>query len=201
MTQLKAAFGTLVASLVVWFVLGLTPAAAQPSNAAQAHVTFIEPLIYEGQLAMDIDMSLALNTGMREALRRGVPVFFVVELEIVNPRWWWFDKEIVKTTLVRRLWFHTLTQQWQVSTGDVAVSAGSFEQALGLLGRVRNWPIVLSDRFEPDTRYMGRVRIRLDTSQLARPLQMDANSRAEWSLNSAWKTFEFSIRRLDRSQP
>jgi hypothetical protein len=192
--------GLRLAALLIWFGFGAN-ASAQPLSAAPAEVLRIEPMVLDGQLSMNIDTQLTLNSTMRQALNRGLPLFFSIEVEINQPRWWWFDKDLVDTHLTRRLSFNNLTQQWLISTGDLSVTFTSFEQAQAALRRVRNWPVALSDRFNPDTTFEGRVRIRLDTTQLARPLQLDPANRNEWTLSSPWKAFEFMIRRPTKGAP
>lgn len=183
--------------VTLWAVMGWSSAQAVTSPA----ITRIEPVISEGQLALDIDLSLSINPTMRQTLESGVPLYFAVEVEIAKPRWWWFDQSIREATLLRRLSFNTLTRQWRVLTGDVTIASGTFEQALRGLERVRAWPIVLSDRFEPNLRYIGRVRVRLDTTLLARPLQMDTSKRNEWVMTSPWQSFDFSILRPAQVKP
>jgi hypothetical protein len=186
-------------ALLIW--LGANDVSAQPLSDAQADVLRIEPVVIDAELSMDIDTQLSLNSTMRQALNRGLPLFFSIEVKIKQPRWWWFDKDLVDTRLTRRLSFNNLTQQWHISTGDLSVTFASFEQAQAALRRVRNWPVALSDRFNPDTTYIGQVRIRLDTTQLARPLQLDPANRNDWTLSSPWKAFEFMIRRPTASTP
>lgn len=164
-------------------------------EVATASINRIDPLVVNGQLSLDIDIELQLNAMMRQALSRGVPLYFSLDLEIEQPRWWWLNKTIVDTSLERRLSYNALTRSWRVSTGDLSVPTASYEEAMSLLTRIRDWPVVMSDRFEPDEQYTGRVRIRLDADQLARPLQMDTVNRSNFSLSSPWKPFEFSIRR------
>ena len=181
----------LSAYVLMFFFLG----SAQAETTARATIERIEPLVIGGQLSLDIDIDLTLNTSMKQALSRGVPLYFSVDLEIEQPRWWWLNKSIVDTALERRLSYNTLTRSWRVSTGDLAITAASYEDAIKLLARIRDWPVVLSDRFEQDQQYIGEIRIRLDVDRLARPLQMDNANRDNWTLNSPWKSFEFSIRR------
>jgi hypothetical protein len=92
--------------------------------------------------------------------------------------------------------YNTLTQQWRVATGDLFLPVASLQDALAALEKVRGWPVAPLDRFEPNVRYEGEVRIRLDTSHLARPLQLDARNRGAWSLTSPWKPFDFSVRKV-----
>lgn len=188
-----------LAALMFWLSSGVAAQTLSPAltPVAQASVNRIEPLVLNGQLMIDIDTELSLNPTMVQALERGLPLFFSIDVEIDQSRWWWFDRVLVDTTLTRRLSFNNLTQQWRVSTGDLSLTFSSFEESLMALRRVRNWSVALSDRFEPGTTYNGRARLRLDSTQLARPLQLDPANRNNWALSSPWKRFEFMIRRTE----
>ena len=164
--------------------------------AGDAQIKQIEPLIGEGHLTMDLDIGVKLSPIVLEAAERGVPIYLTLDVKIKAPRWWWFDQSIVETSLTRRMSYNTLTQQWRVATGDLFLPVASLEDALAVLEKVRGWPVAPLDRFEPNVRYEGEVRIRLDTSHLARPLQLDARNRGAWSLTSPWKPFDFSVRKV-----
>lgn len=178
--------------LCLWMMLlsGLAQA-----NNPRAAVVRIDPLVQQGQLSMDIDIDMALSQSMKAALERGVPLTFSIEVEISEPRWWWFDKSLVDARLTRRISFNTLTRQWRVSIGDLGFAVSSYEQALDMVRRVRGWMVAPIDRFDLDTTYAGQVRITLDTTQLSRPLQLDASKRSDWTLVSPWKIFDFKIHR------
>ena len=167
--------------------------AAAVSHASEPRIERIEPLITEGQLTLDLDLTFELGRVVAEAAERGVPLYFTFDLKITSPRWWWFDRVLVEATLTRRLTYNALTQQWRVATGDLFLPVKSLNEALAVLRQVRGWPVAPSDRFEKNQRYDGRIRMRLDASQLARPLQLEAASRSAWSLASPWTPFDFSI--------
>jgi len=169
-------------------------------TAAEAQIKQIEPLIGEGHLTMDLDVNLKLSPIVLDAAERGVPLYFTFDVKITAPRWWWWDKPIVETSLTRRMSYNTLTQQWRVATGDLFLPVASLQEALTVLEKVRGWPVAPLDRFEPNVRYDGAVRIRLDTSHLARPLQLDARNRGAWSLTSPWKSFDFSVRKAEATK-
>jgi hypothetical protein len=170
------------------------------ARASEARILRIEPLPQDGQLTMDLDVALDLTRGVLEVAEHGVPLYFTYDVQITAPRWWWFDKVLVQTTLSRRLIYNNLTQQWRVATGDLFLPAASQEDALQVIKQIRGWPIAPVDRFEPDVKYEGKVRIRLDTSQMARPLQLDARNRGAWSMTSPWAAFDFSIRRTEAAK-
>lgn len=163
------------------------------SRAAEPRIERIEPLITDGQMTLDLDLTFELGRVVIEAAERGVPLYFTFDLKITSPRWWWFDRVLVEATLTRRLTYNALTQQWRVATGDLFLPGRSLNEALAVLKQVRGWPVAPSDRFDKNQRYDGRVRMRLDASQLARPLQLEAANRSAWSLASPWAPFDFSI--------
>ncbi len=163
------------------------------ARASEARILTIEPLPQDGQLTMDLDLALDLSRSVLEAAEHGVPLSFTYDVQISAPRWWWFDKVVVQATLSRRLIYNNLTQQWRVATGDLFLPTATKEDALQVIKQVRGWPIAPVDRFERDVKYEGKVRVRLDTSQMARPLQLDARNRGAWSMASPWATFDFSI--------
>lgn len=188
------------AALAMLGLLWAPQTSAQSDTLAYAEVTRTDPTIVEGQLSMNINFDLRLNAAMVQAVERGVPLYFTVDLEIVSPRWWWFDKNIISTSLTRRLTYNTLTQQWRLASGDLSIPVSSLADGLKMLSEVRVWPIAPTDRFEPNTLYNGRVRLRLDTTHLVRPLQLDAMNRGVWSLSSSWAPFGFSIKRPDEQK-
>ena len=185
------------ALMVLLMVFGCLSAAAQ---STEAKVTRIEPEIIDQELMLDVDFQLELGSLVREAAERGVPLHFAVDLEISSPRWWWLDKVLVKTSMSRRIAFNTLTRQWRVASGDLFMPVGSLDEAMEVISRIRGWPVSPTDRFEPGVKYEGKVRIRLDASQLALPLQIESSKRSDWALASNWLSFDFSIRRPGQSQ-
>lgn len=170
------------------------------AQTSEARVTRIEPEIIDQQLMLDVDFQLSLGAMVRDAADRGVPLHFAVDLEILSPRWWWLDKVLVQTTMSRRVTYNTLTRHWRVAAGDLFMPVESLDEALKIISRIRGWPVSPTDRFEPGVKYEGRLRLRLDASQLALPLQIESSKRSDWALTSSWQPFDFSIRRPGSSK-
>jgi len=57
------------------------------AQSSEAKVTRIEPEILDQQLMLDVDFQLSLGVLVRDAVERGVPLHFAVDLEISSPRW------------------------------------------------------------------------------------------------------------------
>lgn len=170
-------------------LLNLLPSA----YAREGAVVRIEPIVQQGRLLLDADIDFTLDGDLHDAAQKGVPLYFTADLKIEHPRWWWFDETIIAIERTWSIQFNALTRQWQVGIGDVSQPAATLEEALNLVRHVRGWPIGPVSLFESGVRYEGQLRLRLDTSRLARPFQIDAINSKTWSLSTPWKKFTFSL--------
>jgi len=178
-------------SLVLVFFLGLAQAEDPPPGGPQ--VLRIDPVLADGYLAIDADVYLPVSSDLRVFAERGVMLYFTADIEIVKPRSWWFDKNIVKTEQTWRVVYNALTRQWRIGTGDLSLPEASLDDALSLVRNIRGWEVFPADALESNEEYVGRMRVRLDTSLLARPFRVDALNSSAWSLATPWKDFSFSI--------
>jgi len=138
------------------------------------------------------DFGLDLTQRLEEALNNGVPLYFVVEFELVRPRWYWFDEKTALEKLTMRLAYHTLSRQYRVSRGALYQNFPSLGEALRTLGTVRGWAVLERERLKPDEGYVAMLRMRLDTSQLPKPFQVSALTSREWTLASEWTRVAFT---------
>jgi hypothetical protein len=67
------------------------------------------------------------------------------------------------------------------------------QEALQAMGRVRAWPFIEQMRLQAGQGYELRLRMRLDASQLPRPLQIPGISQRDWSIEGTWKRFPLEI--------
>jgi len=90
-----------------------------------------------------------------------------------------------------RLSYNALTRQYRVSFGTLNQNFDTLDEALAVIGRVRYSPAVRFQEIEPENVYLAVLRLRLDTSQLPKPLQIDALGSSDWSLSSDWYRWTF----------
>ncbi|PWT72646.1 MAG: DUF4390 domain-containing protein, partial [Proteobacteria bacterium] len=67
----------------------------------------------------------------------------------------------------------------------------SLEEALAVIARVRQRVAVSRDELDADDVYLAALRLRLDTSQLPKPLQINALASRDWNLSSDWYRWTF----------
>ena len=178
---------------LILLVFGLLFLASSVTRAEDSQIVRIEPVLRQGQLLLDADIDITLSDELHDAALKGVPLYFTADLDIEHPRWWWFNETVLSLTQTWRIQYNALTRQWRAGTGDLSLPATSLDEALDLVRHIRDWPLGNADRFTPDQTYQGRLRLRLDTSRLARPFQVDALNSTAWSLTTPWKDFTFSI--------
>jgi hypothetical protein len=148
-----------------------------------------------------------LNFVVQQALSRGIPLYFVGEFSLTRSRWYWLDEEIYKGSQTIKFSYNVLTRQYRISRGALFQNFDSFEDALNILARQSSAPIpaelirkdegFISELIKKDGNYIAAVRLRLDTSQLPKLLQVNALTSKDWELDSGW--YRWVVRPADGS--
>lgn len=133
---------------------------------------------------LNADFDLAFSEEMETALNKGVPLHFLIEFQLVSPVRYWFDDEIVFTSTQVSLSYHALSRQYLVNRGSSQAAFVTLQEAKAELGRLRNWRVFDRSLIARDESYYAVLRMRLDQSQLPKPVQVDALSSQDWSMVS-----------------
>ena len=80
-----------------------------------------------------------------------------------------------------RVSYHALTRQYRVSVGALALSYPNLAEAMRAVASVRGWPVAEAARLRPGERYRARLDLRLDSSRLPKPLQINLIGPGDWS--------------------
>lgn len=177
-------------------VLALLCVSAANVYADDTYIKKVEPVIRNEKIYLDTDINIDISSGLRNIAIKGVPLYFTANTEIKEKRWYWSDKVIADEQITWRIAYNALTRQWTVSNGSLSLLETSFNDALSRIEHIRDWSIVGVDSLDDNTQYYGRVKVRLDTSMLARPFQIDALNSSAWTLSTPWENFSFSIKQL-----
>jgi hypothetical protein len=154
---------------------------APPAHAQGVELPTIMAKRQEGGVVLDFVANLTLSKAVEDALRRGVPVYFVAEAVVKKPRWYWRDDRVARTSRSWRLSYQPLTNAWRVSLGAFAQSYPSLEEALTTVTRIARWRVAESG-IEGNDRYYVDFQFYLDSSQLPPPMRLDLNAQSEWKL-------------------
>jgi hypothetical protein len=146
----------------------------------------------EGSVVLDAQFDFELPPVLEDAVNRGIALYFVIEFELFRPRWYWFDKKLVDVARTYRLTYSPLTRQYRLATGALAQPFDSLPEALAALRRLRGWRVADRTIIRPEDDYTAQVRMRLDTSQLPKPFQVNALTNRDWTLASDWRNVPVS---------
>jgi len=186
-----AAGGALAAALV-----GGMPLARAAGATAVAEVRQLRIDRESDGLYLYAALHLVLPPVIEDALLKGVPMFFLAEVDIVRQRWYWSDKVVVHAQRHLRLAYHPLTRRWRLNaaSGQITpnslglalnLSFDSLEEALASMQRLSGWKIADAGALDADAAHRVDFHFGLDLAQLPRPFQIGALGQTDWSLSTS----------------
>ncbi len=162
-----------------------------PAHAEGAAVTGAKLEASEEGYQLTADFDIQFTAAQQEALKKGVPLYFVIEFELSRPRWYWLDEKLVRQSRDRRVAYAPLTDQYRITVSGISQNVSRFEDVKRFLSSVRSWNVADRNRLKPGETYEAAVRVRLDTSQLPKPFQLNVLGSRDWDLSSDWYRWSF----------
>jgi hypothetical protein len=196
------------------------PAFAEGISVNKAEIRLADD-VYQLSASYDI----GLNPVVKEALSRGIPIYFVGEFSLTRSRWnwldnaqralsrsiqhlfvaeptlthWsWLDKEVYKSEQVAKLSYSVLTGRYRISRGALFQNFSSLEDGLNMLSRQTSTAIP-AELEKTEGTYIAAARLSLDISQLPKPLQVNALTNNDWTLDSGWYSWTVSPSEIARN--
>lgn len=174
-----------LAGAAAWAVgFGAGPAGANNSEGGAVDVQTLNLRREDGTVMLDFNLRVHLPAVAEDALRRGLPLYFVAQAQLWRSRWYWRDERIARVERQWRLSYQPLTGAYRVSLGPIGQTHSRLEDALSAVSRLARWEVAEAARVPPGERHYAEFVWRLDTSQLPRPMQfsLGGGSANEWSL-------------------
>jgi hypothetical protein len=168
---------------------------ASTVNAEGIEINKVEARLTEEGYRLTADFKIVLPPSVEEALKRGVTLYFVSELAVHRSRWYWVDTDIESFEQTTKLSYNTLTRQYRLSRGGLFQTFFELKDALRSVG-YQTSPSIPADRLDnSDGGYLSRLTkknsqigatasLRLDLTQLPKPLQVNALTSDQWSVES-----------------
>ncbi|MDE2599882.1 MAG: DUF4390 domain-containing protein [Rhodocyclaceae bacterium] len=155
-----------------------------------AHAGSIEPgkaalsTAEDGSTTLNAEFTIDLGPRLEEAVARGVPLYFTLEIELTRPRWWWSNENMVTKTTQYRLSYTALTRQYRLTTGNLHRNFATLDEALRVLSRFVEVPVADKGVLKVGEGYDVGMRLALDRTQLPKPLQVDAIANRDWQVEA-----------------
>ncbi|MEO8163823.1 MAG: DUF4390 domain-containing protein [Betaproteobacteria bacterium] len=153
------------------------------------HVKSAEVAQNGGDYYLEANFEIELTRTLEEALNKGLPLHFVVEFELIRPRWYTlylWNEQVLEFKQDARLSYNALTRQYRLSLGALHQNLDSLNDAMALMGRLRPRLLGAADSLDQGKVYEAAIRMRLDVTQLPKPFQINALASRDWTLTSAW---------------
>ena len=134
---------------------------------------------------------IQLSSTLEDALRRGVQLTFVQSFQARRPRAYWLSEDIADVTRVIRLLYNALLRQYYATVSGHTTTHDSLADLLDYIGDFSGWAVLHQSQVSRKYTYVLSVRMYLDTSQLPKPLQVNAVASQRWQLDSGWREWNF----------
>jgi hypothetical protein len=171
-----------LAAVAVAVLGGGAPLAPAPALAQAAELAALELGRGDtGALTLDFAVRLQLPAAVEDALKRGVPVYFVAEARLLRSRWYWRDERVARVSRQWRVAYQPLVGTWRVGLGALSQSVPTLAEAMALVSRSSGWRLAEAAQVDPDSRHTVEFSWRLDTSQLPGPMQIGLGGQGEWA--------------------
>lgn len=177
--------------------LALASVAAQAQT--QTDVTMLRAERSVNEVFVSAKVNFELPAVVEEALLKGVPMYFMLEAELYQDRWYWYDKRIASAQRQMRLAYQPLTRRWRLnpavgsdndSTQGLSINQtfDNLPDALAAVRQVSQWKVADLADTDLTAKIKLQFRFRLDLSQLPRPFQIGAIGQSEWDIQGVART-------------
>lgn len=177
----------------IWLWLpGVMTAADAPAKPAEPDTYFAvreaSAHLQDEVYLLDADVDFHLSTAALEALNNGIPLGLEIQIKVERRRGWLWNDTVASLSQRYRLQYHALSDRYvahNLNTGQ-RQSYTTLDDALFMLGRVREFPMLDRRLLEADNEYQASVRAALMVEQLPTPVRLWAYASDQWDLDSAW---------------
>ena len=176
--------GLLLIALLCLFVSILPiQSMAEGFNILSAETTLTKNVF---QLNAKIELNFSDDT--LEALRSGVPLIILVNIEVLKDRNWWWDKTIAELEQGYLLLYHALSEKYIIHNLNSGAQKNyiSLNTALHSLSNIHEFPLIDKNLLEEGDEYYARIRTYLDIESLPAPMRPIAYISSQWQLESDW---------------
>ena len=173
---------------VFTFLLFLLAATAQAAEISVGNPRL--KAVAEGY-SLSADFSISFNRRLEDVVNKGVMLYFVADFELLRPRWYWLDEQVVSQSRTFQLSYHALTRQYRLASGPLPQSFASLDEAIGAMSQLRGWQVVDKGMLHDGQTYQAGLRLRLDLTQMPKTFQVSALSSRDWNLGSDWLRWRF----------
>lgn len=147
----------LFAALLCFFIGGFTPTQSQ---AEGFKILAAKTRLKENVFHLEAKMDLKFSDDALEALRSGVPLIILINIDVQKDRNWWWDKTIAELEQGYLLLYHALSEKYIIHNLNSGAQQNyiSLNTALHSLSNIHDFPLIDKNLLEEGDEYYGRLR-------------------------------------------
>ena len=178
--------------LLLWFVLFVGAGALPFSNALAAdsnqEAGSADFSLHDDDYVLSAKIGYRLTGTARDALQKGIPLFWDVLIKVVQQRTWLWDRTLVDYKIRYRIQYQALLNRYRVTnitTGE-SDSFATLSAALARMAAIHNLKLLDRSALLPEQHYQIGIKIKFDREALPLPLRPGSYVNPQWYLSSDW---------------
>lgn len=154
------------------------------------HIRSANLITFEDDVLLNADAEINFSSEMEKAILKGFTFNFLIEFQLVLPRQYWFNDEVVTTTQQVSLSYHALSRQYIVMRNEQQRTFASLDAAIEDLSVIQDLKVFQKSDIEKGEQYQAVLLMRLDHKKLPKALQVEGYASKDWKMTS--QRFEWS---------
>ena len=139
---------------------------------------------YEDDYLLNADAEINFGTEIEKAILKGFTFSFLIEFQLLSPKKYWFDDEVVTTVQQVNLSYHALTRQYIVTRNEQQRAYASLDEAVEDLSIIQDMKVFQEADVDKNERYRAVLLMRLDQKKLPKALRIEGMTSSEWKISS-----------------
>lgn len=141
-------------------------------------------IAFENDYLLNADAEINFGPEMEKAIVKGFAFNFLIEFQLMSPRKYWFNDEVVTTMQEVSLSYHALTRQYIVIRDGQQHTYATLDEAIEDLSIIQDMKVFQRAHVEKGEVYRAVLLMRLDNKKLPKALQIEAIGGGDWKMSS-----------------
>jgi hypothetical protein len=159
---------------------------ATSANAASSslNIRSADLVVLEDDYVLNADIDVKFTEEVEQAVNKGFELNFLIEFQLMTPRKYWFDDEIITQSQYLTMSYHALSRQYLVVRNGRQQSFANLQQAKEEISNIKTWSVVDKKLLKKGETYIAAIKVRLDQTKLPKPVQVEAIGSDDWNIAS-----------------
>jgi len=140
--------------------------------------------VYEDDYLLNADAEINFGSEIEKAILKGFVFNFLIEFQLLTPKKYWFDDEVVTIVQQVSLSYHALTRQYIVMRNEQQRAYATLDEAVEDLSIIQDMKVFQEADVDKGERYKAVLLMRLDQKKLPKALQIEGMTSSEWKISS-----------------